>query len=190
MPGSTLKQEINSAVSGPYTITLLFKKLSTSPAAAVFSVTHDGITEPIVNTSALVSDWTESSITFMHTAGVITIQAEFNVPSTYSPFYISDIMMVRGDKKFRWTPAPNEIYTEQVKIDKNGVEVTNSGTSQKTVMTHREFAGYYENIKTFYFNKDETHYKRGIVEKDQTVGKVQFIPKAIQSEGLDIVLLD
>lgn len=184
---STLSQEITTGVAGSqYTITLKYKVPVMPLANTKIYIIHDGITEYIVNSGSAVPDWTEASLTFTLISGTITLNAE----NADQNVYISDIMLIQGANKARWTPAPNEIYTDRVKIDKNGVEVTNSQTLQKTVMTHKEFAGYYEDKKVFWFNKDETRMARAVLENDMTIGKLQFIPRPNQSEGLDIVLLD
>ena len=56
----------------------------------------------------------------------------------YASLYVSDIMMVEGPTVHNWTPAPNEIYTNEVKIDKHGIAVSNADVykRQETNWTH------------------------------------------------------
>ena len=73
-------------------------------------------------------------------------------------------MLNEGNITKAWEPAPNEIYTQGVKIDKDGIEVYRPDTSEKTVINNTELAGYYENEKVFSINKDETHIKKTVVD--------------------------
>ena len=104
--------------------------------------------------------------------------------------YLADIMITEGAIPRKWTPAPNEIYTQEVKIDKRGIEVSNSASSQRTVITNTEFAGYYNDEVIFTLNKDETQTKKTTVDGDLTVGKTKFVPMPTASDGLNIVILD
>ena len=99
-------------------------------------------------------------------------------------------MLVEGTQKSYWTPAPNEIYTESVKIDRRGIEVSNEDSGQRTVITNQEFSGYYNEEKIFTLNKDETITKKTTVDGELTVGKTKFVPMPTASEGLNIVILD
>ena len=72
-------------------------------------------------------------------------------------------MITEGAIPRKWTPAPNEIYTQEVKIDKRGIEVSNSASSQRTVITNTEFAGYYNDEVIFTLNKDETQTKNIVI---------------------------
>lgn len=108
----------------------------------------------------------------------------------YASLYVSDIMMVEGPTVHNWTPAPNEIYTNEVKIDKHGIAVSNAASSQRTVITNTEFAGYYNDEVIFTLNKDETQTKKTTVDGELTVGKTKFVPMTTASDGLNIVILD
>ena len=104
--------------------------------------------------------------------------------------YVSDLMLAEGTAVHKWTPAPNEIYTAEVKIDRRGIEVSNDASSQRTVITNTEFAGYYNEEVIFTLNKDETQTKKTTVDGELTVGKTKFVPMATASQGLNIVILD
>ena len=100
-------------------------------------------------------------------------------------------MLCEGTTPKAWTPAPNEIFTSGVKIDKNGIVVYRSDNSEKTVMNNREFAGYYNDEEVFSLNKDETRTKKTVVDGELTVGDCKFIPYENSTEsGLNIALLD
>lgn len=68
--------------------------------------------------------------------------------------------------------------------------LSNSASSQRTVITNTEFAGYYNDEVIFTLNKDETQTKKTTVDGELTVGKTKFVPMPTASEGLNIVILD
>ena len=99
-------------------------------------------------------------------------------------------MLVEGGTIHKWTPAPNEIYTTEVKIDRRGIEVSNADSRQRTVISNTEFSGYYDEEVIFTLNKDETITKKTTVDGELTVGKTKFVPMPTAAEGLNIVILD
>lgn len=185
--GATLKKEIDNLVVGKkYTITVKVKKTS-ELMDAYFKVTYNGSVEKyLVNTQDKYG-WTEVSVQLNDvTNGTLTIDAY----TTGDHFFVSDIMLTEGTQKREWTPAPNEIYTEEVKISRHGIEVMNDDSSTRTVINHTEFAVYDEDTKVLTVNKDETHLKKSIVEEDLTIGKVKILPLENPSEGANLVILD
>lgn len=124
---------------------------------------------------------------------LITVPPQYDQYLKYSRMAglcVSDIMLTEGTLPRKWTPAPNEIYTSEVKIDRRGIEVSNNASSQRTVITNTEFAGYYNDEVIFTLNKDETQTKKTTVDGELTVGKTKFVPMPTATEGLNIVILD
>ena len=121
----------------------------------------DEITEEVYNSSAATNGWEIVEHTLSDSRGQ-SIRVKFLTNSDY--FDVADIMLNEGNITKAWEPAPNEIYTQGVKIDKDGIEVYRPDTSEKTVINNTEFAGYYENEKVFSINKDETHIKKTVVD--------------------------
>lgn len=185
--GATLKQVISTLVIGKvYTVSIKAKKTA-DLVDGYFKVTYNGShVEYLVNTQDTY-DWTQYSVTLQEvTDGTLTI--EMSVTNDY--LYVSDIIVSEGSVIKEWTPAPNEIYTEEVKVDKNGIEVSNADSDTRTVINHTEFAVYSGEEKAITVNKDETHLKKSIVESDLTIGKMKFLPLDDPSDGVNIVILD
>ena len=184
---STLKQVITGAVTGTsYAISLRAKKTGASYTSQ-FYVQYNGNKYAYLFDTTATFGWTEFSAVIPDVVdGTITIYAYNRLAS----LYISDIMLVEGGTVHKWTPAPNEIYTTEVKIDRNGIEVSNADSGQRTVITNQEFSGYYNDEKIFTLNKDETITKKTTVDGELTVGKTKFVPMPTASEGLNIVILD
>lgn len=184
---STLSQTVNGIVPDrSYTVSIRARK-PYSAYTAYFYIQYNGVKKEYLFDTTDSFDWTDFSVVLPDVSdSSITICAY----SRDAPLYISDIMLTDGSIARKWTPAPNEIYTNEVKIDRKGIEVSNSKSKQKTVITNTEFSGYYNNEKIFTLNKDETQTKKTTVDGELTIGKTKFIPMADISQGLNIVILD
>lgn len=182
---SSLSQYIRSVVPGTYTITIRAKKTSTM--SAYFYVTYNGNKTKYLFSKSTAFDWTDFTVTLTDvTDPTLRIYCYCRDASVY----LADIMITEGAIPRKWTPAPNEIYTQEVKIDKRGIEVSNKASSQRTVITNTEFAGYYNDEVIFTLNKDETQTRKTTVDGELTVGKTKFVPMPTASDGLNIVILD
>ena len=182
---SSLSQYIRSVVPGTYTITIRAKKTSTM--SAYFYVTYNGNKTKYLFNKSTAFDWTDFTVTLTDvTDPTLRIYCYCRDASVY----LADIMITEGAIPRKWTPAPNEIYTQEVKIDKRGIEVSNNASSQRTVITNTEFAGYYNDEVIFTLNKDETQTRKTTVDGELTVGKTKFVPMPTASDGLNIVILD
>ena len=183
---STLTQVVDSIVPGQsYRLTVKAKKTSTYNAY-VRAIINGDTEIDLFNTSEAF-EWTE------YTAVLPDVQDSVITIKIYSrdvSLFVSDIMLTEGTSLHKWTPAPNEIYTSEVKIDRRGIEVSNAESAQRTVINNTEFSGYYNDEKIFSLNKDETLTKKTVVDGELTVGKTKFVPMATASQGLNIVILD
>ena len=183
---SHLYQTITGVVPGrSYTISIRAKK--TSEYWAYFYVRYNGDKQQYLFNDSTAFGWSDFSAVIPDvTDPTIQIYAY----SREASLYLSDIMLTEGSIARKWTPAPNEIYTSEVKIDRRGIEVSNTASSQRTVITNTQFAGYYNNEVIFTLNKDETQTKKTTVDGELTVGKTKFVPMPTASQGLNIVILD
>lgn len=182
---SSLSQYIRGVVPGTYTVSVRAKKTSTM--SGYFYVTYNGNKTAYLFNKSTAFDWTDFTVTLTDvTDPTLRVYCYCRDAS----IYLADIMITEGAIPRKWTPAPNEIYTQEVKIDKRGIEVSNSASSQRTVITNTEFAGYYNDEVIFTLNKDETQTKKTTVDGELTVGKTKFVPMPTASEGLNIVILD
>ncbi|MBE6811345.1 MAG: hypothetical protein E7523_00510 [Ruminococcaceae bacterium] len=183
---SDLTQVITGVVTGTsYVVSLRAKKTSTY--SGYFRVTYNGDKYVDLFNTSSAFDWQDFTAVIDDVQdGTITIYAYSRAAS----LYIGDIMITEGSIVQKWTPAPNEIYTTEVKIDRRGIEVSNADSPQRTVINNTEFSGYYNDEKIFTLNKDETITKKTTVDGELTVGKTKFVPMPTASDGLNIVILD
>ena len=184
---ATLTQTIDNIIPGSsYSVGVKVRKTGT--LLSEVKIIYDGDKEAPLFSSSSTSGWSEYSVVIRNIQSS-TIELQITTRSSY--LYVSDIMLCEGTVGRAWTPAPNEIYTSGVKVDKNGIEVYRSDSRERTAITNREFAGYYDDEEVFSLNRDETRTKKTVVDGDLTVGDCKFIPFEQGSEsGLNITLID
>lgn len=184
---STLSQTIDNIIVGK-TYTLSMKVKKTSTLLSEIKAIYNGENQAVIFSSSATSGWEEYSITI---TDIQTPTIEIQASTRNGGLYIADIMLCEGNVVKGWTPAPNEIYTSGVTIDKNGIEVWRSDSTEKTVINNREFAGYYNEEEVFSLNKDETRMKKTTIDGELSVGDLKCIPFESGSEsGGNITLLD
>lgn len=183
---STLMQTITGVVPGAYTVSVRAKKTSVD-YTSYFRVQYNGNKYAYLFNTTETFGWTEYSAVIDDVQDGTIIVCAYN---RLANLYLSDIILAEGNSVHKWTPAPNEIYTTEVKIDRRGIEVSNNESAQRTVINNTEFSGYYNEEKIFTLNKDETFTKKTTVDGELTVGKTKFVPMPTASEGLNIVILD
>ncbi len=183
---STLMQTITGVVPGAYTVSVRAKKTG-ADYTSYFRVQYNGNKYAYLFNTTETFGWTEYSAVIDDVQdGTIIVYAYNRLEN----LYLSDLILAEGNSVHKWTPAPNEIYTTEVKIDRRGIEVSNNESAQRTVINNTEFSGYYNEEKIFTLNKDETVTKKTTVDGELTVGKTKFVPMPTASEGLNIVILD
>ena len=176
----TLSQDITVLDGESYTLTFKAKKDTIN--RAYFRIVNGG-NEAFIFDEQQITPWQEYSITFVAAGNSLTIEAG----TTGDSFYIADLMLVEGELKAFWTPAPNEIYTENVKIDRRGINITNADSATETIIDHTQFAVKHANETVLTVNKDLTTLRKTEVTDELTIGKGKFVPNV---SGLDFVLLD
>lgn len=177
----TLLQEITVLQGKEYTLTFKAKRGTANRCYVL--INNGGNDTFIFDEQAINNTWAEYSLTFTAAGNTVTLTAG----TTGYYLYVADFMLAEGSQKQNWTPAPNEIYTENVKIDRRGINITNSESSTETIIDHTQFAVKHAGAVVLTVNKDLTTLRKTEVTDELTVGKGKFVQ---QSAGLDIVLLD
>jgi hypothetical protein len=175
-----LSQDIKVIRDQTYTIT--FRVMRSTNSRCYVLINNGGNITYIFDEDS-TSNWMEYSYTFTATGDTIQFLA-----GTYGDgLYIADIIMVEGTTKVNWQPAPNEIYTMNVKIDRRGINITNSESNTQTIIDNTQFAVKHQGNTVLTVNKDLTTLQKTEVLNELTVGKGRFVPR---TDGLDFVLLD
>lgn len=110
------------------------------------------------------------------------------IANTVANATITGIMFSLGDVALQWSLARGEAYNTNVRMDLNGVRVsqidTSSGTAIEigyTQISPQEFAGYYDADgsgifeKVFYLNGDETVTKKLVATEEITMGTIKIV---------------
>ncbi|MBQ4447432.1 MAG: phage tail protein [Clostridia bacterium] len=181
--GATLEQTVDSLIVGTsYTVSVKVKKSASN--LGTIALTFNGGSQVYLYSSNTMNEWQEYTATLLNvTASTLTI----SIAMSGNYMFVADLMVCEGTVAKAWTPAPYEIYTTYTKIDENGVQVWRSDSSERTVMTNAEFAGYYNEEEIFSLNKDETRIGKAVVNGELTVGNAKFIPS---DDGMNITILD
>mgnify|MGYP001279876873 CR=1 FL=1 len=175
----TLSQTVNTISGSAYTVTFRTKK---GAVRAWVKIKAGGTEVEVINTIN-AQDWTENTLTFIAPSNTLTLEAY----SQGSYLYIGDIMLAEGEHKQRWQPAPNEIYTTDVKIDRRGIHIINTESETSTIINNVEFAVLHKGSKVITVNKDTTILKKTEIQEEMTVGKLKIFPVA---DGVDEIVLD
>lgn len=177
---ATLSQEITVLRGKKYTLTFRARAATSNRCYALLN--NGGNDTYIFDTQASGS-WTDYALTFTASGDTVTLTAG----ATGYYLYVADFMLVEGEQKTHWSPAPNEIYTTNVKIDRRGINITNSESSTETIIDNTQFAVKHAGNIVLTVNKDLTTLRKTEVTDELTIGKGKFVP---HTDGLNFVLLD
>lgn len=185
--GAKLTQTIDNALLGePYTISARVRK--DGDLLSEVYVIYNGDTVGKLFSSSETANWDKYEITI---DGIQSNTLQFVAETRSDYLYVADIMVCEGTTAKAWTPAPDEIYTSGVSIDKRGIEVYRSDTDEVTRINNKEFAGYYNDEEVFSLNKDETRINKAIVRGELRIEDVKFIPyENGEEKGLNIAIID
>lgn len=177
---ATLSQDITVLRGKKYTLTFRARAATSNRCYALLN--NGGNDTYIFDTQASGS-WTDYALTFTASGDTVTLTAG----TTGYYLYVADFMLVEGEQKTHWSPAPNEIYTTNVKIDRRGINITNSESSTETIIDNTQFAVKHAGNIVLTVNKDLTTLRKTEVTDELTIGKGKFVP---HTDGLNFVLLD
>lgn len=175
-----LSQKITVLRGKKYTLTFRARAATSNRCYALLN--NGGNDTYIFDTQASGS-WTDYALTFTASGDTVTLTAG----TTGYYLYVADFMLVEGEQKTHWSPAPNEIYTTNVKIDRRGINITNSESSTETIIDNTQFAVKHAGNIVLTVNKDLTTLRKTEVTDELTIGKGKFVP---HTDGLNFVLLD
>lgn len=92
----------------------------------------------------------------------------------------TDSMLAVGEYKSQWTQANGEVMNTQVVVDKDGLRVKSSEYDGYTVMSPKEFAGYYgegtSKKQVFSLNKDVTEVEKLKARSEITMTPIKVVP--------------
>lgn len=177
---STLSQDVTVLRGKQYTLSC---KARRDTENRCYAYINNGGNDTYIFDEQSSDVWREYTLTFTASGDTITLM----IGTTGYYLYVADFMLIEGTRKSNWTPAPNEIYTTNVKIDRRGINITNSESATETIIDNTQFAVKHAGNTVLTVNKDLTTLCKTEVTDELTIGKGKFVPTA---DGLNFVLLD
>lgn len=128
---ATLEQTVKVIKGKKYTLS--FKAFRDTDKLCNVRINNGSKDVQILSEQKKSTEWEEYSKTVTAAGDTLTLRAE----TTGYYFYVADFMLVEGEQKSHWTPAPNELYTENVKVDRRGIHITNPDSYNSTLIDHK-----------------------------------------------------
>ena len=176
-----LQQKVNVIEGKQYTLTCK-ARCENNPVPYSISI-KDGSGRVTFVLDNADTEWSEYVCTFTADSETITLDAYTSDPY----LYVADFMLIEGTQKANWTPAPNEIYTTNVKIDRHGINITNNDSSTETIIDNTQFAVKHNGEVVLSVNKDLTTLTRTNITDEVTIGRAKFITL---ETGVNFILID
>ena len=157
MLGGKISQTIDGVAGKSVKVSALIKK----PVGVIGTIeVFDGSKlKKIVCDANKILDFESKTIVIKPSGSIFTVTIYSS--SRAAPFIVSDLMAdftwenYQEELPLTWSPARDEIYGTEVKIDRKGLQIFGPN-SNKTVITTVEFKGMYGESATFRLNKDIT----------------------------------
>lgn len=171
-----MEQSFKTIVGRKYSVSCKIKKFTNSCTLIV----KNGTSEDVLFN--LNEEYEEGWISFSMPVEALDTSCTVYIESSGEYLYISDIMVNDGEISQQWSSSNDEIYTMNVKIDREGIEISQDDTNNRTVINTNEFAGYEGTKQVFSVNGDVTEVNRLKANSDVQIGVVRAYAKTTGSK--------
>lgn len=185
---NSIEQVVNTSRSNTYSISFWMKKpfdSGTNANAGVEIYAGGNLLAFVGNVTGETTETYELGMyTFTTEHSQITIKV---VCDEGAEMVLSGLMLNEGDVALQWQHAPNEIYNTSVQMNLNGLKVLSENYDGYTIMSPREFSGYFETLdennkpvmqRVFTLNKDTTEVTKLDVDEEITMNPIKIVPIA------------
>ena len=172
----TMQQTFKTIVGRKYSISCKIKKFTNSCTLII----KNGTSEDVLFN--LNDEYIEGWISFSMPIEAKDTSCVVYIESDGEYLMLSDLMVNDGEIPQQWSSSNDEIYTVNVRIDRDGVEVSQDDTNNRTVMNTKEFAGYEGDERVFALNGDTTEVNKLYAKSDVQVGVVKMYAKTSGSK--------
>ncbi|MDL2276389.1 hypothetical protein LJC02_01925 [Breznakia sp. OttesenSCG-928-G09] len=176
----TMRQDIKTIVGKKYNVSCKLKKFTNECYLKIINGTQEVYLFNLPG--EVIADWTFFNVSFE----ALDSKATIEIGSNKGWLLISDIMANNGEIPQQWSSSNDEIYAGNVKIDKEGVEVSRYESNNRTIMNVHEFAGYDGNEVVFSLNGDQTYVNNLYAKNNVRIGEVQLYARPA---GLDFAVI-
>lgn len=168
---SGLSQDVFAAYGNNYaSLALKVKVKKASGLRGYINITDGSATYAVMDDSANSFDWSVFSLLFTPKNDHIAV----NIGSSGDGLFVADLMLTQSSQPQDWSPAPAEMYTENVKVDSGGITVSNSGSETETHISNSQFAVIHQNKSVVSVNKDMTALQAVKVNNSLQIGNLLF----------------
>lgn len=182
LKNASMKQEIKVNIGETYTYT---GRIATGSYEVNITIDNGGSVENVFEFKPY-DKIGEVTYTFQANTNIIILT--FDCPTEDTFLLVSDSVISEGRLKMKWQPYTNEIYTSNVKVDINGIEVGNSFSDIVSRITNSSFDILRANNEpAISVNPFETKLQKTVIEDDLTVGKMKMI---VRKNRVDVIMLD
>lgn len=171
-----MEQSFKTIVGRKYSVSCKIKKFTNSCTLVI----KNGTSEDVLFN--LNEEYEDGWISFSMPVEALDTSCTVYVESSGEYLYISDIMVNDGEISQQWSSSNDEIYTANVKIDREGIEISQDDTNNRTVINTNEFAGYEGTKQVFSVNGDVTEVNRLKANSDVQIGVVRAYAKTTGSK--------
>ena len=171
---SELVQSITTVSGQRYTMSVKMTKGTT--LAGLIQITDGSNTYTVMSDSSNKLGWGNYSFTYTATSTSATI----TITTSGDNFWVTDCMFIQGSQPQVWTPAIGEIYTTNIKMDKNGITVGNNSSPYVTTMSNNGFQINYQNNSVVGVNASTAEISNAKIDGTFQVGKLLFMPSTNQ----------
>ncbi len=191
---STLSQTVHNLIVGSaYSFSVRIKK-SYAQYTGFIKVIHGDTTEIVFQETAAQKQWLEF---FVAIPSLSSTDLTILISSTKNYMYVADMILVEGMSfaPIVWQPSHNEIYTTEVKIDKNGIRVIKSDSSVATNISNDAFRVQRRNNQGTYDDSVRITEDEAMVNEMTLKGTTKFVGSSKTmfkpcTDGIDIIVLD
>lgn len=180
----TMRQDVRLTPGNMYTLSCLSKRYLNACSCKLIQNDVETVLFSFDETY-IDNDWHAYNIVFECLSSLVTIE----ITSSADYLLIADIMLNDGVVQKTWTSNGDEIYAGNVKIDKDGIRISQSDAKTETIIDSTEFAVVYSETgkKVVRVNKDTTVLQKVLAEDDLTIGSVKMIRR---DNGLDFAVIE
>lgn len=182
MNTGTLKQTMPVIEGEDYTLSLRLKKGTGSVLVKIINADEEYIL--FQNAEEIPTEWLIKKETFVSKGTSVRLE----ISNQNSNLIITDIMLVRGKYSKPWTSHTDEIYSDKVIVDGNGIKVENDGNGNKFIADTSNFGVYKGNEVMFGVDASRTISRNlHIPQSPNSKLVLGYVDVIIRSNGIDFL---
>ena len=181
----TMYQDVELLQNNTYTFSIVGIKNVVECSCYIYLIENDEETNEVEVFNIPKSDLNETKFDYsiqVYTTDVTKMRIKLKCSNTTPVetesdeqyLIISDMMLNSGNEANEWCCNSDETYTTAVKVDINGIEVSQNDSKNKTIINSQEFKGTYNDETVFSLNGETTQVKKLRTTSDMIIGNIHI----------------